>query len=111
MPEPTQSPNADAAPHGDRQPPGGSLPPSSRQGALYPDQALLQHANAAARAIALDQIGDHYCCWRLRNEDDARFGWRLAVHIQTNIIEDEQHLENVLSLSRPQHGNLNGDTA
>jgi hypothetical protein len=93
--------NADAAPYGDRQPPGGSLPPSSRQGAPHPDRLLLKHANAAARSLALEQIGNHYCCWRLRNEDDAAFAWRLAIHIQERIIQDEQHLANVLSLSRP----------
>src|SRR5262249_53065965 len=98
--------NADADPRGDRPPPGETLPPSSRQGAPLADRVLLEHANAAARSLALDEIGNLYSCWRLRNENDAHFSFRLAVHIQEKIIHDEEQLENILSLSR--HPTCNG---
>ena len=107
---PFPNPNADALPHGDRQPSGGLVPPSAaRQRALHSDRNLLQHATARARALALNEIANHYSCWRLRNEDDARFAWRLAIHIQEKIIHDEEQLENVLSLSRTEDRNLTGD--
>jgi hypothetical protein len=79
-------------------------------GNVMPDLVLLNEVNATARSLALDDIGNFYSCWRLRSEDDTRFSFRLAVHIQEKIIEQEQHLAHVLSLSRHPTSNP-GETA
>lgn len=58
----------------------------------------------------LDRIGNATHCWRLsRHESDRAFAWRLAIHIQEQIIDREQLLDIVLSLGRIYHDCNDGD--
>jgi len=69
--------------------------------------ALMAFANTECVRRELDRIGDAVNCWRLRNETDRAFAYRLALHIQESIIDREQLLTLVFSLT----GSVTGRTA
>ena len=74
-----------------------------------PPVSLVAFATAACVTRTLDDIGNAVSCWRLRKESDRAFAHRLALEIQTSIIDREELLSIVLSLARSQPGGKNHD--